>query len=385
MVAHTMLLRQPTTFWYSVALLVACTIGIGMYGMPYVFAQAGFGVGFLFLIVLTIFLLTSNLLYGEIILRTHTRHQFVGYIRRYLGPWAHYLNLFNFWISMYGSFLGILVVNGKFLSSALATFHLNVSPSVLAISMFLLIAFLAYAGLKTVSHVDLAVMLVAVAIVFLIGIFGVPHFAWNNFYFSTGTAWFLPFGVILFALNGLNGIPLMREVLVGKERLYRRAIVWGTLIPAVLYLVFILTVVGVSGQGTSPEAISGLLASLGPWIVFIGSLFGFLTSTTIFLSLLTSFRTSLREDFQLRRKGDFLLPLLPPLVFFLLGVQNFIGIISLVGGVAVSIDMILLLFVYAKAKNHGDRIPEYSISIPKFVLYGMMLIFALGAIYTLVI
>ena len=177
----------------------------------------------------------------------------------------------------------------------------------------------------------------------------------------------------------------MREVLVGKERLYRRAIVWGTLIPAVLYLVFILTVVGVSGQGTSPEAISGLLASLGPWIVFIGSLFGFLTSTTIFLSLLTSFRTSLREDFQLRRKGDFLLPLLPPLVFFLLGVQNFIGIISLVGGVAVSIDMILLLFVYAKAKNHGDRIPEYSISIPKFVLYGMMLIFALGAIYTLVI
>ena len=100
--------------------------------------------------------------------------------------------------------------------------------------------------------------------------------------------------------------------------------------------------------------------------------------------MITAFRTSLREDFKLRRKGDFLLPLVPPFVLFLLGVRNFIEILSLVGGIAVSIDMILLLLIYAKAKNHGNRIPEYSVNIPKPVLYGIMLLFALGAIYTLV-
>ena len=376
-------MKRPSTFWYAVALLVASTVGIGFFGIPYTFARAGFGVGFILFAILTVLILITNLLYGEIILRTHERHQFVGYVRLYLGRWARLANLFTFWVSVYGAFIGILIVNGEFLSKFLSFFGYRVSPALLS-TLFVVVAIgLVYAGLKTVSHVDFVVMAVSIAIVGLIAVFGIPHLSSDNFVFSNRQAWFLPFGVILFALNAIQGVPLVREALIGKERLYRRALLWGTLIPAVLYIVFIVVVVGVSGANTSPSAISGLAPKLGRGIVMVGSLFGFLTSSTIFLSIITAFRMSLREDFQLRRRGDFLLPLLPGLILFLLGVRNFIEIIGLVGGIAVSIDMILLLMVYAKSKEKGNRIPEYSLNIPRLLLYLMMGIFTIGALYTI--
>ncbi len=375
---------KPKPFWYAVALLVASTVGIGFYGIPYTFAQAGTGVGVIFLVVIAGVMLLNHFLYGEIILRTHERHQFVGYVRTYLGPWARRVNLLNFWISVYGAVIGILIINGTFLSQVLHFFGLRISPVVLSLIVLGILLALVYGGLKTVSHVDLGVMILAFALVATIAGFGIPHIMSENYVFSSHLSWFLPFGVILFALNGSQGVPLVREMLIGKEHLFRRALIMGTLIPATLYLIFSLVVVGVTGSETSSQAILGLAGRVGDSAIFVGSLVGFLTSSTIFLSMITAFRASLREDFKLRRKGDFLLPLVPPFVLFLFGVRNFIEILSLVGGIAVSIDMILLLLIYAKAKNHGNRIPEYSVNIPKPVLYGIMLLFALGAIYTLV-
>jgi hypothetical protein len=47
--------------------------------------------------------------------------------------------------------------------------------------------------------------------------------------------------------------------------------------------------------------------------------------------------------------------------------------------------MILLILVYASAKKNGERIPEYSVYLPRPVLYFMILIFAAAAAYTLFI
>ena len=102
------------------------------------------------------------------------------------------------------------------------------------------------------------------------------------------------------------------------------------------------------------------------------------------MSIASAFKKSLYEDYGFRQRRYFFLFLLPPLLLFWLGANNFIKIIGLVGGVAVSLDMILLLFVYARAKDHGNRIPEYSLNIPNVVLYAMMFIFMLGAVYTLI-
>jgi tyrosine-specific transport protein len=378
------MLKNPNKFWYAVATLVGSTVGVGIYGIPFAFQKAGFGIGFLFLIALSGIILLTNLLYGEVVLRTHQRHQFIGYANKYLGPAAKKIALFEFLIAVYGGLIGIIVISGGFLSNILAPFLHN-SPMFFSTLFVLVASLLVLLGLRTVSKFDFLMMLVFVGIVSLIGVWGAHHLVLSNYIFGMGSFWFLPFGVVLFAMNSLPGIPLVREVLVGNEGKFKKAILVGTAIPAVLYLVFAFFIVGVSGDSTTPDAISGLLSSLGPKVVFIGSLFGFLTSSTIFLNLGTALNESMREDFHFKKGWAWLLAIIPPYVLFAAGVRNFIDIIGLVGGVAVSLEAILLIFIYVKAKKSGERVPEYSIRLPGWSLYLLMGIFILGIVYTVFI
>lgn len=374
---------RPGKFWYAVATLVGSTVGIGFYGIPFAFAKAGFGVGLLFLAGISVLVLLSNLMYGEVVLRTHQRHQQVGYVNKYLGPWAKRVNLFIFWVSVYGAMIGIIIISGDFLANFLS-FYLSFSPLVYSTLFLIVTSLLVLAGLRTVARFDLFMMVFFGIIVVLIGLFGFGQIRWNNYRFNFTDFWFLPFGVILFALNS-SGIPLMREMLVGEERNLKRAIIFGTFIPAILYLIFTVLIVGVSGDVTSPNALSGLQGFLGTKIIVIGSIFGFLTSTTIFFNIATALRQSLIEDFKVKRRWFWLFAIIPPYVLFLSGIRNFIDIIGLVGGVAVSLHLILLVLLYSKARQNGDRIPEYSIKVPIWVLYFIIAMFGLGAIYTILI
>jgi tyrosine-specific transport protein len=375
---------RPNKFWYAVAVLVGSTVGVGIYGMPFAFQKAGFGVGLLFLLGVAGLVLLSNLLYGEVVLRTHERHQFVGYVKKYLNPWAQKFNLFLFWVAVYGALVGIIIISGDFLTNILSPYF-NLSPFAFSTIFLVAASILVLRGLKTVSKFDFFMMVLLGCIVLLIALLGTKRVDLANYALGVKDFWFLPFGVILFAMNSMPGIPLVREALIGSENKLKKALVAGTIIPAILYLVFTVFVVGVSGDFTSPDAISGLLGFLGPKIVLVGSLFGFLTSSTIFLNLATSLKESLRQDFHFKHWWAWLLAILPPYLLFLSGIRNFIDIIGLVGGVAISLEAILLVFVYISAKRNGDRIPEYSIRLPRPVLYLMMLIFAAGAAYTLFI
>jgi amino acid permease len=370
-------------FWYAVAVLVGSTIGVGFYGIPFSFAKGGLTMGLVFFAVVAGLTLLINLLMGEVTLRTHQRHQLVGYVKKYLGTWAHRINVFVFWLTIYGALIGIIIVSGDFLANILSS-YIDFSP-VMYSTIFIIVATILVAfGLKTVAKFDFFVMSVVIAAILVICFSGLFKIDLANYSFQITNFWFLPFGVILFSLNN-SSIPLMREVLVGSERRVKNAVVWGSLIPSFLFLIFALVILGVCGETTSPEAISGLGGLLNTKIVFLGSIVGFLTSVTIFLNIATSLKESLQEDFKIRRRWTWVFAMLPPYLLFLFGIRNFIDIISLVGGVGVSIHMILLIMTYVRAKRHGDRVPEYSIRMPVWSMYFLMAVFAAAAVYTIIV
>lgn len=371
-------------FWFAVATLVGSTVGVGIYGMPFAFQKAGFGIGLLFLIGIGGLFIFINLMYGEIILRTHEQHQFIGYTNKYLGTVAKKINLLTFMLGAYGALIGITIISGNFLTNV-ASFFLDFSPAGFSTLFTVIAAIFIFRGRRSVSRVDLFMMLVVGSIILLIGLMSAKHISLSNYVLANRDFWFLPFGVILFAINGMPGVPLVREMLVGKEDEMKRALIIGTIIPMVFYLVFSFIIVGVTSDTTTPDAISGLLATLGGGVVFVGSLLGFLTSSTIFLNLGLALKESFQQDFNFKRRWAWLLTVVPPYLLFLSGTRNFIDIIGLVGGVAVSIETIVLIFLYAKARKGGDRMPEYSIRLPTLILYLMMLIFAAGTVYTLLV
>jgi tyrosine-specific transport protein len=372
---------KPNKFWYAVAVMVASTIGVGFYGIPFTFAKAGLTAGLLFFFGVVGMMLLVNLLMGEVVLRTHQRHQFVGYVNRYLGVWAKRINLFIFWVSTYGALIGVIIISGDFLSNILSP-YLNFSTEYFSTLFIIIASILVFVGLKTVSKFDLIAMSVVIIAIIGIGLLGISHVSINNYNFSFSDFWFLPFGVILFSLHSVS-IPMAREMLIGSERSLKKVIIYGTLVPAGLYLFFSIVVLGISGDMTSPEAITGLFSFIGSKILFMGSLVGFITSSTIFLNISTALKESLQEDFKIKHRWMWILAMLPPYLLFLMGVRNFIDIIGLVGGVAVSLQTILLIFMYVKAKRSGDRIPEYSIRLPVWSMYLLMAVFATAAIYTI--
>lgn len=377
-------------FWYAVATLVGSTVGVGIFGIPFVFVKAGFLPGLLFLIGLTAIVILLNIMYGEVVLRTSTKHQLLGYTQKYLGTSAKNLLFFTFILSIYGAMLSYMLISGTFLANLFSFFSYS-SPTFFTTLFFIFGASMILLGLRTISKFDLVMLGFFVILIGVISFLSFEHIDTANYILLTKEFWFLPFGVIFFALSGMAAVPIVREVLdgdsgdvIGDGRKFKRTIILGTIIPAILYLIFVLAVAGVSGEATSPEAISGLEFFLGQKAVFIGSLFGILSITTSFLGMGLALSKSFQYDFNFSRFRSWLLVIIPPYLLFLLGLRNFISVLSLVGGLALSIEGIFLLFLYMKARKYGDRIPEYSINIPRGIIYLLIVVFAAAAVYTLI-
>lgn len=369
-------------FYSAVAVLMGSIIGVGIFGIPFALAKAGFLTGLLFLIGLTLVTLVLNLAYGEIILRTNRAHGIVGYAGIYLGELGKKIAFFTFVLSSYSALLAYIIVGGEFLSN-IFSFQFYFSPQTLSFLFFLTGAMAIAGGLKIVSVFDLMMLFLYIGGVGLILGWGAGQIQLANLSIFHQDFWFLPYGVLLFALSG-SSVVLQREVLGGQESRLKKAIIWGTLIPAAIYFVFALVVVGISGESTSPESFSGLLPFLGPRIIWFGSIFGVLAIFTSFLTLGDVLQESFRYDFKIKKGGAWLLAVIPPWLMFSLGVNNFINVINLAGAVAIGLQSIVLIFIYGKVKRLGHRLPEYSLHLPMFFWYAMIAMAAFGIIYTLV-
>ncbi|MBI2057613.1 MAG: hypothetical protein HYT63_01360 [Candidatus Yanofskybacteria bacterium] len=371
---------MPNKKLYSAAaVLVGGIIGVGIFGVPFVFSKAGFLTGLLFLIGLSAVTLILNLAYGEIILRTDKAHQLVGYADVYLGKFFKKLTFFTFVLGIYSALLAYIIVGGEFLANILS-FKFFVSADSLSVFFFFLVAFVLLGGLKTVSAVDLFMAFLYVASISLIVFWGAGHVNFQNFTLWNKDFWFLPYGVILFALSGMSSVALQREVLDGQEFNLKKSIILGSLIPPVIYLIFAFLVVGVSGEVTSPEAFAGLSSFLGSKVVLAGSIFGVLAIFTSFLNLGRVLQESFQFDFRLGKFTAWFLALWPPFFLFIFGIRNFINVIGLAGSVAIGLQSVVFVLIYSKVKRMGHRIPEYSLNMPIWFWYLVIAVFASGVL-----
>lgn len=101
---------------------------------------------------------------------------------------------------------------------------------------------------------------------------------------------------------------------------------------------------------------------------------------TSFLVLGNYFKNILKYDFRIPKQASAFIVCGLPLILFLLGFRDFIGVIGLVGTIIGAIDGIIIILIFSKIKKLGDRIPEYSLKIPLILLYFLMGVLVLGAI-----
>lgn len=368
------------SFFIATCVLIGTTIGVGIFGIPYVIAKIGFMPGLLYLIGLGLIVLTLNLCYGEIVLRTKENHQLTGYAKIYLGKWGELATIFAVCFGFYGALLAYLIIAGNFLHSILGNFFsLSSFDYSLIFSIFTTI--IIFFGIKVIPKIESLIIIFLLIIISIIFIFGFPQIKIENLIPIDLRYFFLPFGVILFALGGVSAIPIMEIVLKEKKFLLKKAIIFGTLIPLIIYILFSLIGVGIIGKTISENAIIDLGNSLGKEILFLGSIFGFFTVTTSFLSIGLALKQIYHYDYKLNKPISTALVCFIPLFIFLLGLTNFIEIIGITGLLIGGLDGILIILMYWQAKKKCDDTPMYSINIPHFLAYLIIAIFSLGILY----
>lgn len=375
--------EERKLFLYSVSILVGTIVGVGIFGVPFSFAKAGFLTGTLFLAAIGGLSLVVNLIFGEVVLRTKGIHQFIGYTKIYLGRNLKILASFAWFLSLFGALLAYIIISGSFLFNIFIS-QVYINPFVYSTLFFIFVSLALLTSLKKIVWFEFYMVFFFIFITFIIFIFGLPQIEVGNLAtFFNKEFWFLPYGVLLFAYAGFSAIPTQRELMGERTGILKKAIWWGSLIPAVLYFIFTLSVVGLSGDTTSPDIVSGLAQFLGYRIIILVSVFGLLAITTSFLALGFALIETFRFDYGLRRFYAWALTVFVPFLLFWFGVRNFIEVIALAGSVAVGIDGIILISMYKKAKETGERQPEYSLNLPPWLLNLIVILFALGAVYAL--
>src|SRR3989344_5432749 len=97
-------------FLSATATLIGIIVGVGIFGIPYVTAQAGFWIGQFYIVFLAGVTLLVHLLYGEVVERTEGTHRLPGYAEKYLGKGAKRLITVAFFFSGYAALLLYIVI-----------------------------------------------------------------------------------------------------------------------------------------------------------------------------------------------------------------------------------------------------------------------------------
>lgn len=370
-------------FIFALSVLMSTIVGVGMFALPYAGAQSGFLVGAIFLIILAIIMTLLHLFYGEIVSRTKEKHRLVGYAGYYLGKWGKGMVTISVIVGFYGSLLVYIIVGGDFLGTIFSSL-INIPSFIFNLIFFIIGITAVYFGLRFIAELDFFMGIFLILIVFLFLYFGVNQIDINNFKIINWKNIFIPYGVILYSLAGVAAVPEIRDILKNKGSLYKKVIILGTIIPAILYFVFMITVVGITGLNTSPEAISGLAGILGEKIILLGAIFGFLATITSFFILGLSLRETFCFDFKINKTTSWFLVSIIPLLLFIVGIRSFIPIIVVLGALMGAIEGSAIVLIYDRAKVRGDKVPDYELKVSKTGRYFMILVFVLGLIFTLI-
>ncbi len=370
-------------YLFAIATLTGTIIGAGIFTLPYVFFKAGFLSGLFLLVALGGIVLLINWLFGEVILRTSGEHRLIGYAQHYFGKKGKIIATFSTVFGFYGSIIAYLILGTGFLRIVFEPIF-DHGSTFWALVFFVVSALSILVGLRIISLIELVISFLLVVIALFFAFKGLPYLvSGSGFPLFDWHYQFLAYSVIFYSLLGSSALPEMRQILRGKEKKFKSAIFWGVLIPVVVYILFALSIAAVSGPGTTKDAISGLEPFFGKGAILLGSFFGFIAVFSSFIVLGLSLRKNFQFDYGLNRHLAWLLVCFVPLAFYLLGIKDLLKVMGVVGIVMGGIEGVLLILLYKKADQHGDRQPEYNITVPVWVLWGLMALFIFGMIYQL--
>jgi amino acid permease len=361
--------------------LAEAIIGAGIFALPFVFSSAGIVVGLFFLVLVTGSYIIIYRMYADLVLRTPGEHRFVGYAKYYFGRAGFWLATLTavlgalFALTIYlvlsASFIRLLVGNGVLLPKILIFWFLGSLTILLNIRRLVFLEFLI-----------LIVTFLIIGIIFFTGLsnikmFDVPMFS------ARSSLVLLPLAPLIFSLAGRVAIDEMMTYFKKKDgyKNIKRAISLGTIVPAIIYALFIVGVLSINPNVTE-DAVSGLTGFISPGLLLtIGGL-GILLLWSTYIVIGLNIKEILERDFSFSKLISFIVVGATPLVIYFSGFTNFIKLVSVVGGVFIVIESLLILAMWQKANRTLEQKPTL-IKPSIWLTVGVGVVFGAALVYVI--
>jgi len=365
-------------------MMIGAIIGVGIFGLPYAFAQSGIAIGLFWLIIVGGLLTILQLMFAEVVVQTEGKHRLAGYIEIYLGRKLSWIGMFGLASGIWGAMTAYIIVGGRFLFLLLNPLF-GGPELVYSIIVAVVATYLIYRGLIFASKLEVILIGALLFLFTFIILLSIPEIQLGNFQVSSLSGFFLPYGVILFSMAGTGIVPELKDVL-GKKQEHNlgRVIIIGMSVIMLLFGLFSLTVVGVTGAETSQTAFDGLIPVLGPTFRIVATLLGSITILSIYMVLGIELQNTLRYDFHMKRVISWLLVTGVPIILFASGVREFINLIGFVGAVFGGITGILLALTYKKMKKSPVCRSHKCLNFPDVLTWLVIAIFAGGIAFQII-
>ena len=369
-------------YFQSVAMITGTIIGVGMFSVPFVVVQSGYVFLLVYLPALVLVEFFLLRLYAEIILSTNGHHRMPGYAEKYLGKPFKWLGVCISTLGNFGAVLAYIIIGGIFLNELFGA-RFGGSMLMYTTVLFIIESFIVLFGLKLISKMEVymtSLLIFVVGIIvyksgFYIDAANYPSIDWGKAV--------LPYGPIFFAVGGGSAIPEVCRLLVNDKKRIQSAIGLGVLIPAIIIMVFVTAIVGVTGVHTSPDTLVGLNAVLGSELVQIALVFGILAIMTSFLTIAQGQREVFWWDLRINKSLSWALACGVPYLLFLAGIQNLTKVVSISGAVSGGLGGVMLILIAMKVKKKRDKKPVFENRVNVYGAFLLSLLFILGLVYEL--
>ncbi len=353
----------------GVLLVAGTAIGAGMLALPLVTAQGGFLPSILIYFLCYAFSMATGLLLLEICLCMPQGANIISMSQHLLGKtgktaaWILYLFLFYTLTIAY-------IAGGAGFIASLFQGHI---PHYIAAAIFVIFfGGVVYLGTHIVDRINSLLMIGLVLSFALFIVFGIRHVQWDLLSRSSLGAAFLGLPVIFTSFSYQGIVPSLTSYLNRDKSMVRFAIIVGSTIPFVAYLIWqfmILGVIPLAGLHGLLEAKKQGLNAIEPlafvfknsYIPLIGQFFGAFAITTSFLGVTLGLLDFLSDGLKIEKKGIKKL-FLCALVFvpsFLVAVSNptiFLRALGYAGGIGCALLLglfpIMMVYVERYKKNY---------------------------------
>lgn len=357
----------------ATSILVGTTIGAGILALPYTIQKAGFITGLLTIILVGLIVLCMNLMLGKVTVYTKGLHELTGYAQVYLGKTGKRLMAFSMIFGIYGALIAYLIGEGRTLSAIFG------GPSfVYSFLFFLAASYIVLKGIKSVAISETYMVPIVVFVILIIFFFSYTSINVQNLSYLSLKDIFLPYGSVLFAFLATAAIPEIREKIGNNQKVISKSIFIGFIITIFAYSIFALSTIGVLGSNTTQVATIGLGEILGYKMLLLGNIFAAFAMATSFITLALAIKEMYHYDYKLNQNLSFFLAVFIPFFIFVLGIKDFISVISITGSLAGGLDGILIAIMYIKARQKINKIKQLDYILSTVLIMA----FVFGVIYT---